>query len=335
MEKFIKDYPELFHYTTAAGLDGILRSQRLRFTHASYLNDSSEISSFKDRSKQVLLAPVTNSVRKICDKSTSIKANIEIQGGIEKVAEDILNEMVGHMYWMFEKDGEADAFAEPYVFSFSHTKDPFVSEHGKLSQWRGYGADGGYALIFDNAQLSSLFVKAGAGEKCTLFAGNVVYSNTTDEELRKEFGDVFDRFQDSIQSFLETIGDRTALESIYDPLLSCTCRYKHWGFYEEEEVRCVAVPNSQKVIDAARNAGHPAETLPREYYLRGGTFVPCVYLLGDICNRESTPLPVKRIIVGPHRDKLQRKHSVENFLKSLGLNIPVTVSEIPLVEPPR
>jgi hypothetical protein len=39
-------YQELFHYTSAAGLVGIIESQRLRATHAGFLNDASEIKVF-------------------------------------------------------------------------------------------------------------------------------------------------------------------------------------------------------------------------------------------------------------------------------------------------
>lgn len=37
-----EDYAELYHYTTAEGLHGIITSQHLRATNIAFLNDSEE-----------------------------------------------------------------------------------------------------------------------------------------------------------------------------------------------------------------------------------------------------------------------------------------------------
>ena len=44
-----EEYPELFHYTSAAGLTGILCTQSLWASHASFQNDPEEITLFFDR----------------------------------------------------------------------------------------------------------------------------------------------------------------------------------------------------------------------------------------------------------------------------------------------
>ena len=43
----VEEHPELFHYTSAADLQGLLRSQTLWATHAEYLNDAAEIESVR------------------------------------------------------------------------------------------------------------------------------------------------------------------------------------------------------------------------------------------------------------------------------------------------
>lgn len=43
-----------------------------------------------------------------------------------------------------------------YVVSFCKASDAWGSQHGLLSQWRGYGLDGGYAIVFDRERLGAL-----------------------------------------------------------------------------------------------------------------------------------------------------------------------------------
>ena len=50
-----EEHPELFHYTNAAGLAGIIKNQTLWATHYAYLNDSEEIKHFhKNRLPNIL-----------------------------------------------------------------------------------------------------------------------------------------------------------------------------------------------------------------------------------------------------------------------------------------
>lgn len=46
---------------------------------------------------------------------------------------------------------------EPYVLSFCASGSTRVSAHGLLSQWLGYGKDGGYSIAFDTAGLEKLW----------------------------------------------------------------------------------------------------------------------------------------------------------------------------------
>jgi hypothetical protein len=40
--------------------------------------------------------------------------------------------------------------------SFCGVANSVISESGLLSQWRGYGIDGGYAIVFDTKALKAL-----------------------------------------------------------------------------------------------------------------------------------------------------------------------------------
>jgi len=54
-------------------------------------------------------------------------------------------------------------FAEPYVASFCSVdkRDSYIASHGLLSQWRGYGTQGGYIITFDTAGLIQLLHEEG------------------------------------------------------------------------------------------------------------------------------------------------------------------------------
>ena len=222
---------------------------------------------------------------------------------------------------------------EPYVTSFCTADNDEVQQHGLLSQWRGYGQDGGYALVFDTSKLVSLMKQEHEKWGYQLFAADVVYSPRADEKLwdekfREEMGEDIDKISAGIRDFMKT-NSVQYLDNTYDPLVSCACRYKHWGFHEEKEVRIVAILHPREVL-----AEHKArELFPKEkdrhYFARGGMLAPCIHLFDGITQSPDNPLPIKGIMVGPHRDQNKRQYAVENLLRQYQLNIPVSVSEIP------
>lgn len=58
MGRIADSHDELYHYTTAAGLSGILESRSLWATHTSFMNDEEEILGFYDRVLPRILHPV-------------------------------------------------------------------------------------------------------------------------------------------------------------------------------------------------------------------------------------------------------------------------------------
>lgn len=65
-------------------------------------------------------------------------------GGLEAAVRNQTEALVGII-------GETTyRFNEPHIVSFCSSRDPRVREHGLLSQWRGYGSDGGCAIVFDS-----------------------------------------------------------------------------------------------------------------------------------------------------------------------------------------
>lgn len=117
-------HADLYHYTTAAGLSGILENKSLWATHTSFMNDEEEIVGFYDRVLPSILRPVFGNEQ------------VEKLIHISKRVLPILNDR--------------------YITSFSTATDPLVRGHGLLSQWRAYGPDGGYAVVFDTGPLDKI-----------------------------------------------------------------------------------------------------------------------------------------------------------------------------------
>ena len=227
------------------------------------------------------------------------------------------------------------AKTEPYIASFCTTENDEIKHHGLLSQWRSYGQDGGYAIVFDTAQLVSLVKQENEKWGYQLIGADVVYSPHADEKLwhkkfREEMGEDIDKISTGIRDFMKT-NSVQYLDSTYDPFVSCACRYKHWGFHEEREVRIVAILHPREVLDEQKVQEPIPKEKERQHFIRGGMLVPCIHLFEGITQLPDNPLPITRIIVGPHRDKEKRQYAVESLLSQHQLKIPVTVSDIPYV----
>lgn len=109
--------PTLYHYTSAAGLKGIIESNELRASNARYLNDSAE----------VLLG-----IRHV---RTILKAHKKGQGAANQIR--LLDEI---WRWIPLLENVSD---RAYAVCFCRTDD-------LLGQWRGYAnMGGGYSIGFD------------------------------------------------------------------------------------------------------------------------------------------------------------------------------------------
>lgn len=145
-----KVHPELFHYTNAKGLIGIIESQSIWATHYAYLNDSEEIRHLLKSRLPDLLRTVVNEYLDKFTQDESIQLRIDQQGDRKKIVDSFIQKIRNvNKKFLLE-----DALAEPYIASFCTTSGleekgvrKQVAQHGLLSQWRGYGNDGGYAIV--------------------------------------------------------------------------------------------------------------------------------------------------------------------------------------------
>lgn len=111
----------LYHYTSADGLLGIMRTEALWATSARYMNDASE---------------VTYGQQIVCD---TVKSAAKKETGIAREWLDRFVDVIPRVH---------DAH-ETYIASFCETPD-------MLSQWRAYGAGRGFCLVFRARKLAEL-----------------------------------------------------------------------------------------------------------------------------------------------------------------------------------
>lgn len=319
-----EEYTELYHYTTAEGLRGIITNQYLRATNIAFLNDAEERIRYLDRRMPLVIERAVQKAIEELMKVPATLAIVEQEGGYEKNVQSLSNSLIT------EIRNTVTSFDEPYVTSFCGADNPLVARDGLLSQWRGYGQDGGYAIVFDTKGLEALLKEENEKHLyLTMRWGDVNYHDDEGniqislDEVRENEKKLYERIVDFVKT-----QNHKELAEIYAPITSLSCLTKHWGFHEEREVRIVALVGKDEFVKEARKLG---ETRPDKFVhhvSRAGELVPCINLFEGLALNQHNRLPIKSIIVGPHPDKWKRKQSIELLLKQHGIKADVTVSDI-------
>jgi len=247
---------ELYHYTGIQGLKGIIESRTLWATHYKYLNDGEEIVHFRELLPNIF-RPV---LKKAFDDLPALQDTplFKEYSSIEDAIEGETRKLTSALFDVtFSGATDRQVFTEPYIASFCTVEkhNDQIANHGLLSQWRGYGTDGGYVIVFDTNELINLLDKEKAKwAYSVIFAGDVVYSSATEKDLTDEFREQFKAIEDFWGNVLRR-GFHGSSGDTYGSIVSCACRYKHWGFSEEKEFRIVVIPMSLPVIEVARKGG--------------------------------------------------------------------------------
>jgi len=164
------------------------------------------------------------------------------------------------------------------------------------------------------------------------FLADVVYSSDPDSKFIKEFEEDLIVIKDFFDAHLS--GREKNLDKIYFSLIHCACRYKHWGFKEENEVRVVALPYPLHHEEFDKDMKAEGITV-REHFSRAGALVPYIDIFNGITSiADKKTLPIKRIIVGPTQntqEKNRRINAVNMLINQHGVKADVTASEIPFV----
>jgi hypothetical protein len=319
-----EQYPELLHYTTLAGLAGILSSGCFWATDASCLNDSSEIRHFFD---ERLVDLIVGEVQRYAIELARIPENLAEMlrdGGIDKVVNDEANGLVAVLRSV------TLSMNKPFVLSLCGASDSRSRESGLLSQWRGYGSDGGYAVVLETKALETMLAFEAESHHYMHVQIGDIYYHGVDPNIQPATADVAE-YESIVQQGVSRIlrgGTAEETERFYEAVTALSCLYKHWGFWEEREVRVVVVPASEEVA-AAGEANLPPRKKVKSL-VRGESLLPYVELFAQAQPLNVTGrLPINRIIVGPHRNSAAHETLVKELLVDNGYDIEVVQSKIP------
>lgn len=285
----------LYHYTTVEGLLGIVRSRSLWVTDVEFMNDAQELRFGRPE----LRAALVERADRLCPPGSE-------DGGPDCSKATLLRSAAEHL------DQPGGIFASRqwhavYVACFCESED-------LLSQWRGYGASGGFAIGFRRSSLEALehAARSSLDERlATLLAGSqegVEHPSSpgtpTDIRLaRVSYGDeAVDRVvADVLSRIAQEPTDHPGAEGHYRSktvLLPSLATIKHGSFREEQEWRLIISASFGEASVAFRSA-HLG-------------LIPYVEL----------PLPeraIASVVVGPGEQRELRRHGVERLLDENGL----------------
>jgi len=309
----------LFHYTSAAGLIGILRAKELWATAYYCSNDASELAV----GRGFLTPELTRITRKMIDDGDPLVLTF-LKRGVNPMeyAEN------------FEQLVVETAFSllSTYISCFCKPKGEEDFRHGLLSQWRAYGADGGYALQFSRKKLLEAIEKIENEKGGWAYDLKDVFYATQNPLQDKVLGhiDVFiQAYNDHLKAFggpLEALLNTSTMPSPIaglvggplEALLDYFIHTKNGHFSEERECRLSFVepeaPDLQKI--------------PTDCFDRGGLIVPYKRI-----PHSTIPLVdcLEWILIGPNSRMGARFKSVCQIVKASGLDIKVRPSHIPFV----
>ncbi len=115
-----------------------------------------------------------------------------------------------------------------------------------MSQWRGYGGDGGFCIVFDTVKLSELLWHEFDSHYWLHLNISSVYYALSTASIEEIFPKVIERCGYFVAEILENRVP-PPMDDGFVPFVAGATLFKHHGFSEEREVRIVAIPGSDEV----------------------------------------------------------------------------------------
>ena len=292
----------LFHYTNATGLMGILKDNSLRATAYYCTNDRAEFTYSKDV------------IESLFSKELLSKFPYAYQP-TSMLAEEMALKYAKEMKRFLDE-------CDTYITCFTMAKNK-TYKHGLLSQWRGYGKDGGYAIEFNFKMLEKIYrvlyakYTTSSGKKISGTVSPLEKVNYGKSEQNKLANDIREKY---IKPWVNQFGDLKDI--ISDPrkidfidegeklarLWKMAAFTKNPHFDEEHEYRVFILEKNKKC----------------KYFNRNGLIVPYV-----IPKMKIIPC-IQRIIIGPSPRIDDRERTIKSLLKSYNMDdVIVEQSEIP------
>jgi Protein of unknown function (DUF2971) len=198
--------PYLYHYTTQAGLLGIIEGRKLRATKVHYMNDSTEFrASLKMLDNYLTTIELTNTDIVSTPPHTGLTLRKQIALRALKSTASIEN--INICVACFCNDGDL------------------------LSQWRGYAGDYGFAIGFKTEELKAY------GNRANFTLQRCIYDKDTQERIIREVSEHYlgdDIIQNTPQNKLAA--------AFLDAIVDCGALFKNILFSEEKEWRLVSSP---------------------------------------------------------------------------------------------
>jgi hypothetical protein len=274
----------LYHYTNVAGLEGIMRERKIRATHCSYLNDANEL----NYGYELL--------------SGAVHALLEGKAFRSQWEEKFLQLCIVSMH------PERRAI-EPFIACFCERSDV-------LSQWRGYGGDGGYALEFDTGPLV---------ERNLSFRQVVYQPGEQQLILRAMLIGALSRLRDMKDMDKKKLGHCLAYFS--SALWTSLAVFKDLAFHEEQEWRMIYGYKWRE-----------NETFRVPLHFRPGRTLLIPYLEVDISVEKGKfegKLPLNGITIGPNVDGRLAEKSIRLFTELAGYSALLPINQARAVLRPR
>ena len=304
----------LFHYTTANGLIGIFDSREIWGTAYYCANDESELAAGKG-----VLAPLFQSTTYKLIEANDPRVLIFDGRGVD------IMEYADHFEGQIAGMALSSLCAYISCFCKPTSKEDF--HHGLLSQWRGYGSDGGYALHFSRKKLLAAIESANKANGLNYNLQDVHYK--VENPIKTEVLSHTDAFVSAYMSFLDERAEPLDLSksTMRSPIAGLTggpleafldylVHTKNEHFGEERECR----------LSLFQLASASASCLPVQYFNRGGLLVPYTKTPRSSFNVLDC---VEWIVIGPGPRIGARFKSVNQLVRQSGREIKVRVSHIP------
>lgn len=280
--------PHLAHYTSISVLEKTISNNEIWFSHPLFMNDHEEMS-----------FGIREGIRIIQEASAGSTFS-DLAGGI-----DNFNKLSQH-YLSFIRVFNTEVSKDVYVFCLSEY-DFLTQRDGRLSMWRGYGANGnGVALVFNTSFLTT-------AKDSPLLIGKVRYG-TAEERVswvKGSFNKCLMILNDNgvtAQNMWRTAWHMFRL-TLYHSLSS-----KHPGFKEEHEWRVVYFSD----LDV-----HNLLKDRRSYLIRGNTIEPKLKFPIEPLKLEppqalSFESILEKIVIGPTHASSLAFSSAQRMLECLG-----------------
>lgn len=289
---------KLYHYTSFAGVGGIINSNHLWATDFRFLNDESELIYGTGLLSQELV---------VFGKTLSA------------LEASFLNRLSGYFS---EHQKAYRNFLETYIISLTEAPDV-------LSQWRAYADSGkGHCLEFDFSD-SSLFTIICSETPWAMEILPVIYDENHQKSLIRTGIKQLIKYLNSTEWTLERISQATETEQgvfmgllmhAFDPFVTA---FKHPGFAEEREWRAIVACANNLTGGRRKNR---TTAYGESYYLE------CIFIQGDehkLWQRKH--LPITEIKHGPLAGKeLNEKLRHHLDVSGYGNIVNYTKSGIPL-----